>query len=408
MKRIFFSCIAAAGLVLASNNVAAVDFSPYIRAEGGVNTEGSSAACFKLAGAAAKYRMGNECEIYGELMMGQELNKFSNDSAVNAHVMLSAYMPLTNKKSLDDTNTDFRFAQFYMSWDKVPALNGGNVWAGRRYYKREDVHINDFFYWNPQGLGAGIEDVSIGKLKLSYALFRDDNKDQRYLTTRHDIQLRGLDVNPDGQLEFGLSIIPKSSHTTTGDDGWAVTVQHRQNNIMGDGNNKLAVQYGVGPGVGLGGTGSIDNGSDAKRFRIVDGLYAQITPKLGGMLTAVYQKDTSNAGDQTWTSMGGRISYGVTEHFKMQAELGQDWVTPSGGDTRRLTKLTIAPSWAIASNFWSRPELRFFCTYAQWNDAASAAAIGSGDYAVASLAPTSAFGGANHGATVGLQFEGWW
>ena len=55
MKRNFFSCIAAAGLVLASNNVAAVDFSPYIRAEGGVNTEGSSAACFKLAGAAAKY-----------------------------------------------------------------------------------------------------------------------------------------------------------------------------------------------------------------------------------------------------------------------------------------------------------------------------------------------------------------
>lgn len=112
---------------------------------------------------------------------------------------------------LDDTNTDFRFAQFYMSWDKAPALNGGNLWAGRRYYKREDVHINDFFYWNPQGLGAGIEDVSIGKLKLSYALFRDDNKDQKYLTTRHDIQLRGLDVNPDGQLEFGLSIIPKAA-----------------------------------------------------------------------------------------------------------------------------------------------------------------------------------------------------
>lgn len=98
MIKYFFSCIAAVGLVFASNNASALDFSPYIRAESGVNTEGSSAACFKLAGAAAKYRMGNECEVYAELMMGQELNKFSNDSALNAHVMLSAYMPLTSKK----------------------------------------------------------------------------------------------------------------------------------------------------------------------------------------------------------------------------------------------------------------------------------------------------------------------
>lgn len=408
MIKYFFSCLAAVGLVFASNNAVALDVSPYIRAQGGVNTEGSSSACFKLAGAAAKYRMGNECEIYGELMLGQELNKFSDNSAVNAHVMLAGYQPLTSKKMLDDSSSDFRFAQAYLSWDKISLLNGGNLWAGRRYYKREDVHITDFFYWNPQGLGAGIEDVNVGKLKLSYALFREDNQDQKTLTTRHDFQLRGLDVNPDGQLEFGLSIIPKSNHTTTGDAGWAVTVQHRQNNIMGDGSNKLALQYGVGPGIGLGGTGSIDNGSDVRRFRIVDGLYAQITPKLGGQLTTVYQKDTSNTGDQTWTSIGGRISYGVTEHFKMQAELGQDWVSPSGADTRRLTKLTIAPSWAIASNFWSRPELRFFYTYAQWNDAASIAAIGSADAAVASLAPTSVFGGANHGGTIGLQFEGWW
>lgn len=408
MNRIFNSCLTAVGLVFASNSVFAVEISSYIRAEGGINTVKGSSACFKLAGASAKYRMGNECEVYGEVLLGQALNKFSDSSAMNAHVMVSGYQPLTDKKMLDDTDTDFRFAQAYLSWDKMPVLNGGNLWAGRRYYKREDVHITDFFYWNPQGLGAGIEDVSVGNLKLSYALFRDDNKDQKILATRHDLQLRGLDVNQNGQLEFGLSYIPKSDHTTTGDAGWAVTVQHRQNNILGDGNNKLALQYGVGPGVGLGGTGSLDNSSDVKRMRIVDGLYAQITPKLGGMLTAVYQKDISNTGDQTWTSIGGRVSYGVTEHFKMQAELGQDWVSPSGDDTRRLTKLTIAPSWAIASNFWSRPELRFFYTYARWNDAASKAALGSSDAAVASLASTGVFGGTNHGGTIGLQFEGWW
>jgi maltoporin len=408
MNSKIFSYLIAVGLVFASNLVFALDVSPYIRALGGVNTEGTRSACFKLAGASAKYRMGNECEIYGELMLGQKLNQFDNDSALNAHVMLSAYKPLTDEKMLADQDPDYRFAQAYLSWDKLPVLNGGNLWAGRRYYKREDVHITDFFYWNPQGLGAGVEDINVGKLKLSYALFRDDNKDQKVMATRHDLQLRGLDVNPNGQLEFGLSYIPKNKNSDMADDGWAMTVQHRQSKILGNGENKLALQYGVASGVGLASTGNLDNGSDAKRLRIVDGLYAQITPKLGGEVTAVYQRDTSSTGNQTWTSLGGRVSYGITEHFKMQAELGQDWVSPSGDDTRRLTKLTIAPSWAIASNFWSRPELRFFYTYARWNNAASKAALGSSDAAVASLASTSVFGGANHGGTIGLQFEGWW
>lgn len=395
-------------LILASQSAGAVELYGYIRALDGLNSEQGSAACFKLAGAATKYRMGNECEIYGEFRVGQQLNEFDNGSELKAYAMLSGYQSMTDKKMLAKSQTDFRFAQAYVTWDKMPMLNGGSLWAGRKYYKREDVHITDFFYWNPQGLGAGVEDVGIGDLKLSYALFRDDNKDQKTLATRHDIQLRGFKVNPDGQLELGLSYIPSNGNSANGDTGWAVTVQHRQQGFLGDGLNKLAVQYGVGPGIGLGSTGPLDSGTDVRRLRVVEGLYGQLTPKLGGMVTAVYQRDTANAGDQTWTSLGGRVTYGVTQNFKMQAELGQDWVRPSGGDTRSLTKLTIAPSWSVASNFWSRPELRFFCTYARWNEAASKAALGSSDPAVASLASTSVFGSANHGATIGLQFEGWW
>ncbi|MFZ4539319.1 maltoporin [Propionivibrio sp.] len=381
----------------------------YIRALEGVNSSSGAAACFKLAGAESKYRLGNECEVYGELLVGQELATLPDGGMLKGNVMLSLFSPTSDGKMLTDNATTGRVAQAYLAAEKLSFLNGGSLWFGRRYYKREDIHITDFFYWNPQGLGGGIEDVGVGGLKVSYAMFNEDSQFQSPKATRHDIQLRGLKVNPSGELEFGLSLIPASGHVATGgDSGWSVTMQHRQTNILGDGWNKFALQYGVAPGTGLGSTGPLTNTTAVKRWRVVDGIYAQLTPNLGGMLTGVYQKDESNTVDQTWTSLGGRLTYGFTEHLKLQGELGHDQVKPSGSPTRNLTKLTIAPTLAMARGFWSRPELRLFYTYARWNDAAAAAANGSTDSAVASMSSSGVFAGANNGSTVGLQFEGWW
>ena len=395
-------------LAFTSPSAKALDITGYARGALGYNNQSGGLACFKLPGTLTKYRMGNECEFYGEVLFEQGLNKLENDSEIKAHVMVSAYQPMTDRKILDATANHMSFVQAYMSWDNIPVLASGSLWAGRRYYKREGVHITDFFYWNPSGLGVGVEDMNVGDLKLSYAWFVEDNENQPHKATRHDVQLRGIYTNPNGQLELGLSLLPKSSYTSTGDDGWAVTVQHKQSKILGDGTNSLAIQYGVGPATGLGSLTSIDNNHDVERFRMIDGLYAQVTPKLGGMLTGVYQKDTSNTGNQTWVSLGGRVSYGMAEHLKMQVEVGHDWVTPSGGATRTLNKITIAPTWALTTNFWSRPELRLFYTYAHWNDAASQAAIGSKDAGELALAPTNIFGGDKEGSVIGVQAETWW
>ena len=404
----FVNTAAAALVLLASDSASAIEVNGYLRALGGGNSQGGGAACFKLAGAESKYRFGNECEVYGELLLGQELTKLPDGGTLKAKVMFSEFLPTADRAMVSNPGLDGGVPQAYLIAENLSILSGGHFWLGRRYYKREDIHITDFFYWNPQGLGGGVEDIGIGDLKLSYAFMREDNEDQRQYATRHDLQLRGVHVNTNGDLEFGLSLIPKSGYAGDGDTGWAVIVQHRQTKILGDGWNKLAFQYGVGPGTGLGGTGALTNTTSNKRLRVVEGIYAQLTPELGGMLTAVYQKDKSDSGDQTWTSLGGRVSYGITEHIKLQAELGYDRVKPSGADTRNMTKLTIAPTWAIARNFWSRPELRLFYTYAHWNDAAQAAANGSTDAAVASISSTGVFAGQSHGSTIGLQFEGWW
>ncbi|WP_186408262.1 maltoporin [Candidatus Accumulibacter aalborgensis] len=379
----------------------------YLRALAGINSEGSRAACFQLAGAGAKYRLGNECEVYGELFFGKQIVSFTDGASISANAMFSLNRPMAYNST--SYSTDTSVAQAYLAAEKLSFLNGGALWAGLRYYKREDIHINDFFYWNPQGLGGGVEDIAIGGVKVSLAMFTEDNRDQAIKADRYDFQVRGLKVNPNGELEFGYSAIPASGHIYTGgDSGWSVTVQHRQTNLWGEGWNKFAVQYGVGPGTGLGSTGPLTNTTSDTRFRVVEGLFAQMTPKLGGMLTGVYQKDESPLGDQTWLSIGGRLVYGFTDHLKLQGELGHDQVRPSVGDTRNLTKLTIAPTLAMARGFWARPELRFFYTYARWNEAAARAANGSTNSAVASTASTGIFASGNQGSTIGLQFEGWW
>lgn len=376
----------------------------YLRSMWGSNSESGNITCFKLAGAESKYRLGNECETYGELAVGQELTRLSNGGVLKANVMFNVFKP--NGEMVQNADPTSRMVQAYFEANKLAFLNGGAAWFGRKYYKREDIHITDFFYWNPAGLGAGVEDVQVGGVKVSYALFRQDT-DQQFadFATRHDFQVRGIKANVNGELEFGLSVIPDAHKG--GDAGWSVTMQHRQSNLFTEGGwNKLALQYGKGPGTGIGTISSLTNTSDFTRWRVVEGAYSQLTTNLGATATAVYQKDDSDRGiNQTWTSLGGRLSYAFSDNYKLLGELGLDQVKPNGGETRNLTKFTIAPTWSLGRGLFSRPEVRLFYTYARWNDAAAAAA---GNNVADPLSNSGVFKGANHGSTFGVHFEGWW
>lgn len=380
---------------------AGLEASGYVRAGTGGASAGGEQVCFKLPGAASKYRLGNECEFYGELVLGQDLHQWGSGERLRGYLTGGMASSRPGIERLGEGSHDYELYQGYLAAEKLPILNGGNFWLGRRFYKRENVHITDFFYWNPSGIGGGIEDVRLGDLKLSYALFRQDQPQQKTMATRHDLQLRGLKVNPEGELQLGLSYIDQAG----GDDrhaGWAVVVQHVQTGVFG-GSNHFAVQYGVGPGTGLGGTGDLAGGSSERRLRVVEAFDFQPSQRLGGMVTAVYQQDWSDAGDQRWLSLGGRLSYSLTDRWKFLAELGHDRVTPSGGATRQLTKLTLGPAWSPAPGFWGRPEVRAFVTHARWNEAAQQAAT-AGD----PLSASGVFGGRRHGSTAGVQVEYWW
>jgi maltoporin len=158
------------------------------------------------------------------------------------------------------------------------------------------------------------------------------------------------------------------------------------------GGNLLGLQYGSGPGTGIGiccsrmgPSGSTTLGSDVKRVRVLDDLVIQPTRQFSMEFAALYQKDKADdiALRNTWTTMGVRPVYAST------------------GATARLTKLTFAPAIAMGESYYSRPELRLFVTYGKWNGVATPlvnAANNSGPV----------YGTNTSGLSAGLQVEAWW
>ena len=383
----------------------ALEFAGYLRSGLGGSTSGGSQSCFHLPGADSKYRLGNECEQYAELELRQDLLTLDDGSVLSVDGMASLYNKYDHNPSFSGDNGTVRMPEMFDKWSNLPALNGGSVWAGRRYYKRNDIHISDFYYWNQSATGGGIEDMKIGDLKYSYAFSRKDNLYQKDYLNRHDFNVAGFKTNTDGQMEFGVSYIDAPERRDT-HQGWAITAQHVQKNFLG-GKNKFALQYGEGPGTGLGYTGDPTLDTSNKSYRAVEFFDWQITRQFGGQIEAVYQKDIRPDGQgQNWISLGVRPTYAITEQFKLVTELGHDQIEAPGG-TRKLSKFTFAPTWSPRGpDFWTRPEIRLYYTYASWNAAAQRAA--NQFDAGSALSDTGSFGSALHGSNFGVQVEYWW
>ncbi len=384
----------------------------YFRAGAGSSSTHGPQSCYGLGGQTMSYRLGNECDSYAEFGYTHELAKSANGTSWVGTIWADAYTPSSNFG-----NAKLGIAKAYIEAKNLPFMNGGTVWVGRRYYYRPDIHFLDLQYINLNGDGAGIDKMNVGPGKLSYAIFKDNDKNiidpvtntkvDSTAALRQNLVYEGLPVNPDGTLDAALTLIHAEGEQDT-HSGWQLSVFHKQGKVLGGGNT-LGVQYGVGPGTGIGvgngrmgSSGSTLLGSDVKRTRVFDELFMQPTKQFGMELVGLWQRDKSDAlGTNTWTTVGARPVYAFTENFKLQAELG---VTRLKSDlqpeTARLTKLTIAPTIAVAEDYWSRPELRLFITHARWNDAGTPLVN-----AFNNSGPV--YGNNTSGTSVGVQVEAW-
>ena len=289
-------------------SASALEFSGYVRSGAG-SSDGDRQSCFQLPGAQSKFRLGNECEHYAELDLRQDLLSLDDGSVVSVEGMAQLFNEYGHTPTFTGEHGFTRMNQAYAEWSQVPALNGGSLWAGRRFYKRNDIHISDFYYWNQSATGAGIEDYALGGLKYSYAFSRKDSVFQQEYINRHDFNVAGFATNPNGELELGLSFIDKPRHIEGAHSGWSITAQHKQQDFLGlGGKNTLALQYGPGPGTALGSTGDVMLDDSAKRYRLVEHFDWQITQVPEGLElveretapTDTAQRDAGATGGASW------------------------------------------------------------------------------------------------------------
>jgi maltoporin len=405
--------------------------------------------CFGIAtpgSVVSKYRLGNECEVWGEFHFRSVVHAGDDGSVASLHFMPTVYVPTTSIGYSPNATTSsplvfttstgamLAFPNLYADIQGIPWLSGGTAWMGTRYYKRESIYISDFFYWNPSGVGGGIEDINLGRgVLLSYAAFAVDGdpaqtssntapptRDQGAFGVRNDLQLRGIHPWESGEVQLGFQYIADLSNavdaggnTVNHSSGWGVTLQLVQKLLGGD--NKLAFQYGRGGGTGFGTLArfyypdfSVQHTASDLRYRVVDVLTIQPTPWFGGQLGLVYQHDEpSNAAQKTdWFSGGTRMGVAFTEHAKLLGEVGFDRVKKgNGADPQWLAKVTIAPTIAAGRAANMRPELRLFFTWARWNQTAAVASVDS------EKLYTSADANGIYtlsGYTAGMQAETWW
>lgn len=413
-----------------------LDITGYFRAGYGRSNEGGAQEAFGIPGV-SKYRLGNEAENYGELAFAKTFypaGVFAGDAPGEndpiAHMVyrLSFVNPYDNYGSA--ANTDFASPEVWGSLANViPGNADAKLWAGNRFYRRHDIHINDFYFWDMSGGGGGIEDLTFGPGKLAFAWIGSGAESSIYSRvgipdptnlagfSKSSFDLRYYDWEFfGGKGEIGLTYATAQSGVdSTGkqaedSDGVALSLVRTDTGFLDpESLHKFSLQFGTGPAKTFNtgfetftdptGTYIKPDANDSWRFRATDQIV--IKPfehlSLGGALVYQYTDYGDVGPEQQWASGGLRPIWHFNDTFSLAFEGGVDWVSDTvGGDGGTLGKLTLAPQVSLGDQFFSRPVLRAFVTYGLWSEGLEGE-IGGPDYATS-----------ESGWTWGVQMESWW
>jgi maltoporin len=418
-----------------------VDIGGYFRSGYGRTGAGGPMIGFQAPGAVSKYRLGNEAETYGELVISKNyylpgafnLNdvRYADGSLqgpiAHAQVRLSFYNPYSAFGSSDATSVGLPEAWASVG-NVLPFARGTKFWAGNRFYRRHDIHVTDFFYWNVSGGGGGIEDVPLGPGRLAFAWIGwgstsglgyvpepDPTNQAGFSKSTYDLRAYDLPFLF-GHVELGLAY----SRAVSGVDqlgrqgpmthGFAGALVHTVPSfISDDGVQKLSIQYGTGPArtftagfetVNLPqGTFIRPDENDFTRLRLTESFTANFGEyfSLGPVLVFQLDREGSSNTDQMWVSAGARPIVHFTRHVNVAVEGGVDWVKDKSLDSEGLLgKITLAPQVSIGNRWNSRPVIRGFVTAAFWSED-FVGQVGGPDYATK-----------QEGMTAGMQMETWW
>lgn len=379
----------ALALGLSAGAAQALDYTGYFRAGPGLTSEDASRACYALGGGSAgmKYRLGNECDFYGEFQLGQGFKTEGIDTRVT--LMVNHYTGAT-----DNSSEGLKIEQLWAEAKGFDIAPEATFWIGKERGRRGDVHIVDTFFIQMLGVGAGAKGFTAGPGKLGIAFYKTD-ADAAHPGNRLNAEWVDIAANADGKLNFFATLT--DGDFEGGKSGAGLSMRHNQSNLFGVNglNNTLFLQYAQGSAGLNANFGDLTAGSKAKQWRIVESVNWQ-RGAFGGQAMLLAASQTDGAGLRTTSaSLGGRVSYAFTRNFKLVTEAAYAQYKPENADTAKLAKLTIAPTLATGPEFFSRPEFRLYVTTAKWNKAAG------------NVTGQAAFDDKTNGTSYGAQVE-WW
>jgi len=407
-----------------NEQVQSFEFHGYFRSGYGLNSKGGAQVAFQAPGADAKYRLGNEAETYGEfIFVNNWLNSdHSNNKAwLKTEVMIEAntgnYASYANFPG-NTGNDQFRLREAFVRGGHIlESQPDAKFWAGERYYRRQHIEINDFYPLDMSGYGAGVEDwnLRIGKMSVAYlAGARPDIVTQNGNYAKNNIDVRLYDLKG----PFGLYAVwfdfanAKGGTTPSGTviptaNGYAFGLRHQRLEWHG-GYHAFSIQYGK--GVASNFSTSIENPDpflkSSERLLIAEHLLVQPNDRFAIMPIFIFQRKRDGLpghGFNDWASFGVRPEVFFTKYISLAFEGGFDhtegFATTQNGNTQFsgwLRKFTIAPQIGAGRQFFSRPVLRLFMTYANWSNG------------YRGLVRGIPFEDRTSGLTYGVQAETWW
>jgi maltoporin len=455
---------------VAQSAMAAVEFGGYLRSGNGSSTKGGGGTCFRVNGESAfntegnsaavdgAGRLGNQCDTYGEIKLGATMGE-SEGTKFGVHTLV-AY-GTSQVANYEGTIPAFREAYATAEGFGDGSFQKATVWAGNRFYKREDVHIVDLFTLMNVGQGAGVENIDVGFGKVSYALIRYGNAnyvdttpagtsgqevgrvtlngDPSQSKSDHDFRLEGLNLGPAGSLSLGANIIRSTNAGAAGNTDYNGNSEWVKHSIVlfGTVQNSITLQAAKDAANLDGGAlswaqSNSGNGTPGSMkhsgWRVTDAANFEFGDKINGQAFLGYGKESfpwygigglANTG-RTTLSLVVRPVYHFTENFGLAVEAGT--VRVSGYNlnydnnpnktTNYLNKLTISPQLSMGSGFYARPVLRAYVSYLNWNRDVTPYGTETGASACTgrdcSVGVPNTFANVSHAVTYGVQMEAWW
>lgn len=402
------------------------DFLGYLRGGTGLNMEGGKQECFNNAGIPGNFlRLGNECSFYTEIgMIFQHKKPEAGDETFFRTQVRLMYGANGTRVWEPAANKDMNQVEAFVTaggFSEVP----GAFWVGKRFYRDVDLNIFDWYYYaEMSGVGAGWDDIPVGKGYFAIAHLIQTNEDYtsvgRPVLQALDLRLKSLPIGAEQNLNLWgvFAWAPESSATVSGTpetyvqtNGYSLSA--RVQGPVAGGNNNTALLYGKGAmkDLNIYGDSTVASTDDSQNkawtVRFVEDWTRDVTDRWAIMFgfAAQYAENGQDVDNKVnWQEIGIRPIYYFSDRFQMVFEAGYSHIVNESekvganyvGD-RELGRITLAPQISIKKSIWGRPVMRAFVTHSVWNTA-NRDKIKDG-------APT--FANRDEGTNFGYQFEAW-